>query len=179
MPTSRKNKNRSENLLKFKKSKKVKMEKSTPVEVKPNLRIAKRPTWQTNETFQIGGSELEFLANFFMPYREAVAMVDRIIATAELEDKITTELLYEDGTEVPDTDPRKEEIVKKDKERIDSWKKIVQERQEQIMEASNKAKEALDKMENNTNLENTPAETIAEENKPEGKEIAFTPQSIH
>lgn len=172
MPTSRKNKNRNENLINYKKQNKKMENQPAPINenVKANLRIAKRPMWQTNDSFPISGGELEFLTNFFAPYREALSIMDRVIATAELEDKISLDLVYEDGTMVPDEDPRKKEILSKEVERVNNWKKIVKEKQDQMMEAANKAKDMLDSIED----KNSTDEVVEK-----GKEIPFVSQSIH
>lgn len=149
MPTSRKNKSRNENLENFKKiNKKTKKPMSTTPEIKPNLKIIKQPTWQSTELFTITGAELETLASFFAPYKDGISIIDRIIGTGELQDKIYNTILYEDGTRVPENDPRYIEIMEEDKKRIASWKELIQKRQEEMSAVSEKATQTMESIEN-------------------------------
>lgn len=95
MPKSKTDKTRKDNLLKYKKSKK--MSKAVP-EMKPFRQI---PTWESSEKFEIEGSELESLYNFFNIFAPLVTTVQQIFSRGLADGKIKMNYEYEDGKSVP------------------------------------------------------------------------------
>lgn len=165
MPTSRKSPDRKSKLTNFKKQTKNKT-KQKMSEVKANLEILKNPTWGTTDLFSISGKELEMLANYFYPYKDMISIVDRIITTAELQGKIKNELRYSDGTPVPVEDPRYKEIMEKEEQRINEWRKIVEERQKELADLQGKTEDftkAVEAMEATVNNSMEAAETMLNE----------------
>jgi hypothetical protein len=90
----KKDKSRKQKLEKYKKSKKM----SEAPEMKPFRQV---PVWQSNETFEIQGSELESLYNFFSIFTQAFGAVNQVFARGVQSGKIKTEFEYADGTPVP------------------------------------------------------------------------------
>lgn len=126
---------------------KGKVKASTPTQTDySNQPIYRQPTWNANDLFTINGETLEMFASFVAPYREMIKMVDAIIGSGELEDKVKIEFYYPDGTLVPNTDPRLSGLREKEDKRIADWKRVVAERQEQMKAWAEKAKEAMSSM---------------------------------
>lgn len=94
----RKNKERKEKLENYKNLKK--MSKETP-EMRPFQQV---PTWESNETFTIQGSELDALYRYFNIFAPAFTSVQQIFSRGVQEGKIQIGYQYEDGSPVPDED---------------------------------------------------------------------------
>jgi hypothetical protein len=95
MAQSRRNKDRKEKLLKYKKSKKMSDLKAP--EQRPFHQV---PAWETTDTFEINGQELEALYGFFNIFAPALTSVQQIFARGVKAGKIRMDYVYEDGSPV-------------------------------------------------------------------------------
>lgn len=128
-----------------------------------NEPIYRQPTWNPDDLFTINGQTLEMFAAFVSPYREMIKMVDAIIGSGELEDKVKIEFYYPDGTLVPNTDPRLANLREKEDKRIADWKRVVAERQEQMKQWAEKAKEAMASMSDSVEQAEAKINTLEQE----------------
>ena len=94
MAKSRVNADHKERLEKRKQTKKQETMAELPVQ-KPFNQI---PSWDSNETFEIKGFELEALYNFFNIFSPAITTVQQVFARGVQENKIKLNYQYEDGT---------------------------------------------------------------------------------
>lgn len=100
MVKSRKDPSRKENLEKYKQSTKNKKQMSS-AELPQSKPFRQVPTWDSNDTFEVQGSELEALYNFFNLFAPAFTSIQSIFARGVQGGKIKIGYEYEDGTPVP------------------------------------------------------------------------------
>jgi hypothetical protein len=98
MATSRKDKSRKKNLTNFKNKAKKKTMSNLP-EQKPFHQV---PTWKSTESFEIQGSELEALYNYFNIVAPAFTAIQQVFARGIQNGKIQIGYQYADGTPVED-----------------------------------------------------------------------------
>jgi hypothetical protein len=100
MPTSKKDKSRKDKLTNFKKNQKKQVMSNAP-DMKPFRQV---PNWQSTETFEIQGSELEALYNYFNIVAPAFTAIQQVFARGIQGGKIKVGYEYEDGTPVSDAE---------------------------------------------------------------------------
>jgi len=91
----RKNKDRKEKLVNYKKTHKM----SKAPEMKPFRQV---PTWQANDNFEISGTELDALYQYFQVFAPAFTAVQSVFSRGVQSEKIKIGYEYEDGTPVSD-----------------------------------------------------------------------------
>jgi len=96
MAKSRVNADHKERLEKRQQTKK--QETNTMAELPVQKPFNQVPTWDSNETFEIKGFELESLYNFFNLFSPAITTVQQLFARGVQENKIKISYEYEDGT---------------------------------------------------------------------------------
>lgn len=123
--------------------------KSMPVKERDRSQepIFRQPTWNADDLFTINGETLEMFATFIEPYRMMTKMIDTVIASGELEDKIKIKFYYSDGTPVSDSDARLAGLQEAEDKRLNHWKELVNEKSSKLDQWAKESKEALEAVE--------------------------------
>lgn len=100
MAQSRKDKSRKQKQTNFKNKNKSKSMAKAP-DVKPFRQV---PSWNGQETFEIQGSELEALYNYFNIVAPAFTAIQQVFARGIQSNKIKIGYEHEDGTPVEDAE---------------------------------------------------------------------------
>lgn len=99
MPKSKTDKSRKQKVNQFKQSKKM---SNKPIqELRPFRQV---PTWNSTDTFEVQGNELESIYNFFNIFAPAFTAVNGIFARGLKSGKITMDYEYDDGTPVSEAE---------------------------------------------------------------------------
>lgn len=139
MSKSRKNKGKAYGEKQRRKSKKDNMEQ-------PQKQLVRKAAWSSDERFSISGDEFQALSNFANLVAPLVEMSNRILGQAEMDDKLSFEYAYADGSEVESSvieayeKERLEKLTKK-REEIEKYMNLLREQTEKVTREMAKIKE--------------------------------------
>jgi hypothetical protein len=127
----RKNKERKQNLLKYKKSKSKVMSESKAPEMRPFRQV---PNWSSTEKFELSGEELGAMYNFFNIFAPAYTAFQQVFARGYKAGKVTVSFEDMEGNVIPD------EEVNAFTEKLNAhFQEKTREQEPDITEAANEA----------------------------------------
>lgn len=139
MTESRKNSNRKGKQVAYQQQQKSQVSTDDNLVNTPAMRqIIKQPQWSADDSFVLTGQGLAMLMQFIEPYRELIKLSDSIFLTGELEEKISYKYLYDNGTEVSDSDPRKAQLLAQDQNRMKQLRILVEKKQQELADLAQK-----------------------------------------
>ncbi len=100
MAKSRKDKSRKENLEKFKEKVQTQKQQEKMASIPEQRPFRQVPSWNSEETFELHGNELEAIYNFLQIFAPAVNATQQVFARGVQAGKIKIGYEYEDGTPV-------------------------------------------------------------------------------
>lgn len=145
MPKSRQNKDRKENLLKFKNQQKQKF--MSEAINKPEIRqIRQVPTWTQDAKFELTGGEFMAIQNFLNIFAEPVKVMEQVFSRHL--DSGTIQVRYQDpeGREIPKQEV--EDYLKQMQEYLSAQADVTLVSPEPVEAPSKKASKKLAKVEN-------------------------------
>lgn len=119
-------------------------EKST-VKARTDLPIYRNPTWSSNATFTINGMQLQHIINFSNMMKGIIDTSDEILKSGEVSGVVQTNFVYPDGTPVPESDPRLEELIAERDAEIEDLRNKIEEFQKRRQESIAKLQEQIKK----------------------------------
>jgi hypothetical protein len=114
----------------------------------PQKQLVRKAAWSSEERFSISGDEFQALSNFANLVAPLVEMSNRVLGQAELDDKLSFEYAYADGSEVEAPvieayeKERLEKLTKK-REEIEKYMTLLREQTEKVTREMAKIKEEI------------------------------------
>lgn len=108
-----------------------------------NKPVYRKPTWNSTDTFEISGVELQELAAFANMYRPLIASVDRLLLDSELKGKIVNEYVYDDGSPADQNSDMVIEARNQREQYIDKTKEMVRNYEDSLRQQSESLKEQI------------------------------------